>query len=131
MVAEDYSEQRRYTEEHEWLEVDGDTATLGVTFYAQQELGDVVFVELPEKGAVFEAGQEIGTIESVKAAAELFTPVAGEVLETNGLVSDSPELVNEDPHGQGWLVKLKLSDPSGADKLMTAEQYKKLIEGQS
>lgn len=123
-----YPDDRVYSKEHEWVRREGDEAVIGVTFYAQDELGDVVFVELPEAGGTFEANEEIGSIESVKAVAELFTPVSGDVLEVNEKVTDSPELLNEDPHGEGWLVRIKMSDPSQLDEMMSAEEYRDLVD---
>ena len=118
-----YPSEYRYTHEHEWVRVEDDIAVLGVTDFAQKELGEVVFVELPEVGHVFDAGDEIGTIESVKAVAEIYTPVAGEIVEINEALRDDPELVNEDPHVDGWLVKIKFSASSDLDELMDAEAY--------
>ena len=118
-----YPSDYRYTHEHEWVRVEDDIAVLGVTDFAQKELGEVVFVELPEVGHVFDAGDEIGTIESVKAVAEIYTPLAGEVVEVNEALKDDPELVNEDPHVDGWLVKIKFSASSDFDELMDAEAY--------
>ena len=123
-----YPEQFRYSKEHEWIDASGDIATVGITHYAQEKLGDVVFVELPEVGATLESMQSFGTVESVKAVSDLFIPAAGSVTEINAELADGPQLVNEDPHGRGWLIKLKLSDPAALDTLMTAEQYKKFIE---
>src|SRR5215469_11666188 len=102
-----YPSDYRYTKEHEWIKVSGDTGTIGITDYAQHELGDVVFVELPKPGTTITAGQTFGTVESVKAVSEIFAPVSGEVLEANGALSSSPETVNSDPHGAAWLVKIK------------------------
>lgn len=118
-----YPSEYRYTREHEWLKVDDDICTLGVTDFAQSELGEVVFVELPEVGHVFDTGDEIGTIESVKAVAEVYTPVAGEIVEVNDTLKDDPQSVNEDPHGDGWLVKMRFSSSSDFDDLMDAEAY--------
>jgi glycine cleavage system H protein len=118
-----YPSDYRYTHEHEWIRVEDDIAVLGVTDFAQKELGEVVFVELPEVGHVFDAGDEIGTIESVKAVAEIYTPLAGEIVEVNESLKDDPELVNEDPHADGWLVKIKFSASSDFDDLMDAEAY--------
>jgi len=112
-----------YTREDEWLRADGDRWRIGITDYAQQQLGDVVFVELPEVGARFEAGGEIGTIESVKAVAELYTPIAGEIVEVNEAIEDAPELVNEDPHGNGWLIKIQAEDAGAIGELMSAADY--------
>ena len=121
-----YPEDRSYSKEHEWLKSEGEQYILGITEFAQEELGDVVFVELPEVGQRFEAHAEIGTIESVKAVAELYTPVAGEIVAINEKVVDAPELLNEDPHGEGWLVRLR---PAAEDQatLMSAADYQELI----
>ncbi len=117
-----------YTEEHEWVRVDGDLCVLGITEFAQHELGEVVFVELPEVGQVFDAKDEIGTIESVKAVAEVYTPVAGEVVEINDAVVEDPELLNEDPHGDGWLVKFRFSSSNDLKSLMSAEKYEEFVK---
>lgn len=118
-----YPTDLRYTREHEWVRVEDDTCVLGITDFAQKQLGEVVYVDLPEVGHVFDSGDEIGTIESVKAVAEVYTPVAGEILETNETLKDDPQSVNEDPHGDGWLVKIKYSSSSDFDQLMNAAQY--------
>jgi len=118
-----YPSDCRYTREHEWVRIDGDTCTLGITDFAQKELGEVVYVELPEVGHLFDAHDELGTIESVKAVAEVYTPVAGEIVEINEALKDDPQLVNEDPHADGWLVKIKYSDSSDFDELMNVEEY--------
>jgi len=112
-----------YSKEHEWVAVEDDTCTLGITDFAQEELGEIVFVELPEVGDSFAAHEEIGTVESVKAVAELYTPVGGEIVAVNEALMDEPELVNGEPHTDGWLVKIKMSDPSELDGLMSAEAY--------
>jgi glycine cleavage system H protein len=112
-----------YSREHEWVRVEEDVCVLGITEFAQQELGEVVFVELPEVGQVFDSNDEVGTIESVKAVAEIYTPVAGEVVEVNGAIEDDPELLNEDPHGDGWLLKIRFSSADDLKGLMTAEEY--------
>jgi len=118
-----YPSELRYTRDHEWVRIEGDTCTLGITDFAQKELGEVVYVELPEVGHLFDAHDELGTIESVKAVAEVYTPVAGEIVEINESLKDDPQLVNEDPHADGWLVKIKYSDSSDFDELMNAEDY--------
>lgn len=118
-----YPSDYLYSREHEWVRVEGDLCVLGITEFAQQELGEVVFVELPEVGQVFDAGDELGTIESVKAVAEVYTPVAGEVIEANEAVVDDPELLNEDPHHDGWLLKIRFSSAADLKQLMNAEQY--------
>jgi glycine cleavage system H protein len=123
-----YPSENLYSREHEWIRVEDDICVLGITEFAQAELGEVVFVELPEVGQVFDTGDELGTIESVKAVAEVYTPVAGEVVEVNEAVSDDPELLNEDPHGEGWLIKLRFSSASDLKDLMTAEQYEEYVK---
>lgn len=123
-----YPEDFKYTAEHEWIRVEGDVGVIGVTQYAQDELGDVVFVELPQVGDTFQAGEEMGTIESVKAVSSLYVPLAGEVVGVNEEVGDTPELVNQDPHGKGWLVKLKISDPSQLEGLLDAAKYGELLD---
>jgi glycine cleavage system H protein len=118
-----YPSEYLYSREHEWVRVEDDVCVLGITEFAQQELGEVVFVELPEVGQVFNTEDEIGTIESVKAVAEIYIPVAGEVVEINEAVVEDPELINEDPHGEGWLVKVRFSSAADLKQLMKAEQY--------
>jgi glycine cleavage system H protein len=118
----------KYTKEHEWVLVDGDTGTIGITDYAQDQLGDIVFVELPAAGAAIAAAQKFGEIESVKAVSELFAPVSGEVTEANDGLADSPESVNDDPYGDGWLVKVRLSDPAQLDQLLSSDDYEAFIE---
>jgi glycine cleavage system H protein len=117
----------RYTKEHEWVSVEGAVGTIGITDYAQAELGDVVFVELPKVGTQLKAGQSLGTVESVKAVSEIFSPVSGEVTETNPALADSPEKINQDPHAAAWLVKIRLSDPKEASSLMDAASYEGYI----
>jgi glycine cleavage system H protein len=114
-----------YTKTHEWVKREGDVATIGITDHAQDELGDVVFIELPEEGASFEAGDSFGTIESVKAVSDLYAPVGGEVVEVNETLNDSPERVNEDPYGGGWMIRLRIS---GEGELFSADDYEKLLE---
>ena len=121
-------DDRKYSKEHEWIKVDGENGTIGITDFAQKELGDVVYVELPEVGATVASMEVFGNIESVKAVSELFSPVSGEVVETNDKVVDAPELVNADPHGDAWLIVLKLSDASQLDGLMSAAQYQEYID---
>jgi glycine cleavage system H protein len=117
-----------YSREHEWVRVDDDVCVLGITEFAQQELGEVVYVELPEVNQVFDAGNEIGTIESVKAVAEVYTPVAGEVIEVNDAVVDDPELLNEDPQGEGWLIKIRFSSADDLKSLMKADEYEEFVK---
>jgi glycine cleavage system H protein len=123
-----YPSEYLYSREHEWVRVEEDVCVLGITEFAQQELGEVVFVELPEAGQVFDANDELGTIESVKAVAEVYTPVAGEIVEVNEAVVDDPELLNEDPHGEGWLVKVRFSSAADLKSLMNAEQYEEYVK---
>jgi glycine cleavage system H protein len=124
-----YPDDYLYSREHEWIRLEEEHAVLGITDFAQSELGDVVFVELPEPGDVFDAEDEIGTIESVKAVAEIYTPVSGEVVEVNADLADRPEIVNQDPHERGWLVRLRLSKPDEAAGLMSAEAYQRFTAG--
>ena len=123
-----YPSEYLYSREHEWVRVDDDICVLGITEFAQAELGEVVFVELPEIGQVFDSGDELGTIESVKAVAEVYTPVAGEVIEVNEAVTDDPELLNEDPHGEGWLIKIRFSSAADLKDLMNAEKYEEYVK---
>jgi glycine cleavage system H protein len=123
-----YPANFRYTKEHEWIKLEGDQATVGITNYAQQQLGDVVFVELPEVGASFSAMEVFGSIESVKAVSELFCPVAGEVVEVNQEVVDSPELVNQAPHDRAWLMVLRVTDASAMEQLLSASDYEEYVE---
>jgi len=117
----------RYTKDHEWIKLDGPVGTIGITGYAQAELGDVVFVELPKAGTQVKAGQSFGTVESVKAVSEIFSPVSGEVVETNAALADAPEKINQDPHGAAWLVKVRLADPKEISGLMDAAAYQAYI----
>ena len=123
-----YPDDRQYSKEHEWIKMDGDRGTVGITDYAQKQLGDVVYVEIPDVGAKFAANDVFGTIESVKAVSELFSPVGGEVVEINQSVVDSPELVNKDPHGDSWLMIIKVDDATELGKLLTASQYQELVD---
>jgi glycine cleavage system H protein len=122
-----YPTDYRYTKEHEWIKVTGATGTIGITDYAQHELGDVVFVELPAVGAKITTGQVFGSVESVKAVSEIFAPVSGEVTEANVALSDTPETLNSDPHGAGWLIKVKLANPAEVSSLMDAAAYQAFI----
>ena len=116
-----------YTKEHEWVLIEGDTATVGITEYAQQELGDIVYVELPGKGDQIEQMQACGSIEAVKAVSDLFAPVSGEVIEVNEALDSNPQLVNQDAFGDGWMFKVRLTDPDEAKKLLNAGQYQELV----
>tara|TARA_R100001143_G_scaffold63603_2_gene73703 strand:+ start:40263 stop:40643 length:381 start_codon:yes stop_codon:yes gene_type:complete len=123
-----FPEELKYTKEHEWIRNNNDgTATVGVTDFAQSELGDIVFVELEPEGSEFDQDEVFGTVEAVKTVSELFSPVSGEIVEINSELEDDPELVNTDPYGQGWMVKIKLSDPSELDTLLTQEEYQKIV----
>ena len=119
-----------YTEEHEWISVDGDIATVGITDFAQGQLGDIVFVELPEAGRQVTKGGEAAVVESVKAASDVYAPVDGEIVEPNPALGDDPSLVNSDPEGEGWFFRLRLADPSQLDGLMDADAYKAFTEAQ-
>jgi glycine cleavage system H protein len=122
-----YPANYRYTKEHEWVDAKGDTATIGITDYAQHELGDVVFVELPKAGKKIEAGKTFGTVESVKAVSEIYAPASGEVIEVNGELQNTPEKINTDPHGSAWLIKVRLANPSDVSNLMDAAAYEAYI----
>lgn len=126
-----YPSEYKYTKEHEWVNVVEDIATLGVTEFAQQQLGEVVFVELPEPGRVFQAGDEVGTIESVKAVGELYTPVSGEITERNEGVVDDPSLLNNDPHVEGWLLRIRINNSDDLKSLMSAEEYEDYVKSSS
>ncbi len=120
-----------FTKDHEWVSVDGATATVGITDFAQKQLGDVVFVELPEIGKALAVHQTIGSIESVKAVSEVFSPVSGEVIAVNDGLANAPETVNQDPHGKGWIIRLKMKHPADVQALMRAVEYEKFLEGLS
>ena len=120
---------RKYTEDHEWVEVAGDVGTIGISDYAQEQLGDVVFVELPEIGKTIDKGDEAAVVESVKAAAEVYAPVGGEVVEVNEELNGDPSLVNSDAFGEGWFVRLKLADPAELDDLMYEDTYQNFCKG--
>jgi glycine cleavage system H protein len=122
-----YPADFRYTKDHEWIKVDGDTGTIGITDYAQNELGDVVFVELPKIGAQLNAHQTLGNIESVKAVSEVYSPVSGEVIATNDVLGNSPEKINQEPHTGGWLIRLKLADKSEISGLMDSAAYEAYV----
>lgn len=119
-----YPENFKYTKEHEWILVEGDTGTIGITDHAQHELGDIVYVDLPKPGTAVEQGKTLGSVESVKAVSDIYSPVTGEVIESNADLTSAPERLNSDPHGTAWLVKIKLSDPSQLAGLLSAADYK-------
>lgn len=122
-----YPSDYKYTKEHEWVKRDGDIVTIGITDYAQKELGEIVYVELPDVGTSFNKEEVFGSVESVKAVSDIFSPLSGEVESVNEALEDNPELVNSDPHGEGWLISLKFSDSGEFDELMTVEDYTKFI----
>ena len=122
-----YPTNYRYTDQHEWVDAKGDVATIGITDYAQHELGDVVFVELPKPGAKLTAGKSFGTVESVKAVSEIYAPVSGEVIEANADLQNTPEKINSDPHNAAWLIKVRLANPADVKSLMDAAAYEKFI----
>jgi glycine cleavage system H protein len=127
---ESYPEDLRYHHEHDWARIDGDTATMGITWYAQDALGELVHFEPPEQGASIAADESYGEVESVKAVSDLVSPLSGEVVEVNQGVVEEPEKVNEDPYGEGWLIRIRLSDPSETDRLLDVAAYKALLEEQ-
>jgi glycine cleavage system H protein len=122
-----YPENFRYTKEHEWVQIAGDVGIVGITDHAQKELGDIVYVDLPKEGTRVEKGKPLGSVESVKAVSDIFAPVSGEVIEVNDVLTNKPETLNEDPHGAGWLVKIKLSVNGEIQQLLSAEDYQKYI----
>ena len=127
MADETYPEELKYHPEHDWTRIDGDIATFGITWFAQDQLGEVVFFDPPEVGATTIAGESYAEVESVKAVSDVIAPLTGEVTEVNAALSDSPELINDDPYGQGWLVRVKLSDPSEVDGLLDVGAYRQLL----
>lgn len=129
-TPESYPEDLLYHEEHDWVRIEGDEATFGITWYAQDALGEVVFVDPPEVGTTTTAGESYAEVESVKAVSDVIAPLSGEIVAVNDPISDTPELINDDPYGEGWLVKVKPSDPSEKDKLMEAAAYRGLLESQ-
>jgi len=122
-----YPDDYRYTKEHEWVSVDAGVGTIGITDHAQHELGDIVYVDLPKVGVTMAQGNIVGSVESVKAVSDIYSPVSGEVTEVNALLAETPETLNEDPHGAAWLVKVKLSSPDELKSLLSAEDYRKYI----
>lgn len=126
-----YPENYRYTKEHEWIRLEGDTATIGITFHAQSELGDIVYVDLPKVGAQLEVGKSFGSVESVKAVSDIYSPVEGEVLETNDVLASAPEKLNEDPHGAAWLIKVKVAKGTDLSHLLSAAGYQSFVGAES
>lgn len=127
----DTPEELLYTKEHEWLSIEGDIATIGITDFAQQELGDVVYVELPDEGETFEEGESFGSVESVKAVSEIYMPLSGTVTEVNEVLADSPEEVNNSPYGDGWMIRIKIADASRIDLLLSSDEYITYVEEES
>jgi len=122
-----YPEEFRYTKEHEWIKVEGSTGVIGITFHAQKELGDIVYVDLPKAGSTIAAGKSMGSVESVKAVSEIYAPATGEVLEVNEELAGKPEKLNEDPHGAAWLVKIRLANPAEIGSLLSASAYQSYL----
>ena len=122
-----YPENYRYTKDHEWVLVEGDAGTVGITHHAQKELGDIVYVDLPQTGTRVEQGKTLGSVESVKAVSDIYSPVSGEIIEVNEVLAEAPEKLNQDPHGAAWLVKIRLSAPAEFQQLLTAADYQKYI----
>lgn len=120
-----FPENLYYTKDHEWIRIDGESAVIGITEFAASELGDIVFIEIETEGEDLAKGDTFGTVEAVKTVSDLFMPVGGEVLEINPIIADTPEMVNKDPYGEGWLIKIKINDPAEIQELMNAEEYKK------
>ncbi len=123
-----YPEENLYTKDHEWVNIQGDVATVGITEYAQRELGDVVYVDLPEVGDTFEASDPFGSVESVKAVSEVFCPLGGEVMEVNTKLEQTPELVNQSPHQKAWMIRLRVSNQDELDELLSAEEYEEYLQ---
>jgi len=128
-MEETYPDELRYHPEHDWARVDGDEATFGITWFAQDQLGEVVFVDLPEPGAALEAGTSYAEVESVKAVSDVFAPLSGEVVAINETLNDNPETINADPYGDGWVVRVRLADPSEVDALLSVDAYRELLKG--
>jgi glycine cleavage system H protein len=127
-----YPQDCRYSKDHEWIKVEGDRhGRVGITDYAQKQLGDVVFLELPDVGRSLKAGEQFGTVESVKAVSELYSPVAGEVVEVNTALAGKPELINKDPHGEAWMIVMRVTDPAGVGELLDAAAYQALVDSEA
>lgn len=122
-----YPDNYRYSKEHEWVRLEGDIGTVGITFHAQKELGDIVYADLPKPGTMVEQGKAMGSVESVKAVSEIYSPVSGQVVEVNQTLASAPEKLNQDPHGEAWLVKIKVSTPSEIDALLSAADYQSFV----
>lgn len=126
-----YPSDSRYTKEHEWVRAEGDIGVIGITDHAQKELGDIVYVDLPKVGARAEKGKAVGSVESVKAVSDIFAPISGEIIEVNELLTAAPEKLNDDPHGDAWLVKIRMSDPSELNELLSPEDYQKYADAEA
>ncbi len=126
-----YPSDSRYTKEHEWVRAEGDIGVIGITDHAQKELGDIVYVNLPKVGARAEKGKAVGSVESVKAVSDIFAPISGEIIEVNELLTAAPEKLNDDPHGDAWLVKIRMSDPSELNELLSPEDYQKYADAEA
>ncbi len=124
-----YPDNLYYTKDHEWLRVEGEEAVVGITDFAQKQLGDIIYVDLPQPGKVLEAHQAIGSVESVKSVSDVYSPASGEVVAVNTELAQTPDLINKDPHGQGWIVRLKIKDKAELNQLMRAAEYEKYLEG--
>ncbi|MCK4501548.1 MAG: glycine cleavage system protein GcvH [Desulfuromonadales bacterium] len=124
----DFPEELKYTEEHEWIMIEGDIATIGITDFAQEQLGDIVFVELPEVGDILEAGKNLGVVESVKAVSDVYAPLSGEVVEINEELPDEPETLNNSPYESGWMIKIKVADSAALDNLLDVAAYQEFVE---
>jgi glycine cleavage system H protein len=126
-----YPENYRYTKQHEWVKADGDTATIGITDHAQHELGDIVYVDLPKVGAKVDSGKSFGSVESVKAVSDVYAPISGEVVEINEALASAPEKLNQDPHGEAWLIRLRVTNPAEMNNLLSAADYQKYVGAES
>ncbi|MDI6849503.1 MAG: glycine cleavage system protein GcvH [Candidatus Saccharicenans sp.] len=124
-----YPDNLYYSKDHEWLRLEGEEAVVGITDFAQKQLGDIIYVDLPQPGKVLEAHQTVGSVESVKSVSDVYSPVSGEVVAVNSELTQSPDLINKDPHGQGWIVRLKIKDKAEVNNLMKAAEYEKYLEG--
>lgn len=124
-----YPSEYYYSKDHEWVKIEGDTAVMGITDFAQKQLGDVVYIELPAVGAELGVHQTVGVVESVKAVSDVYSPISGKVTEVNSALNDAPETLNQDPHGQGWIIKLAVKDKSELENLLSASEYEKYVEG--
>ncbi len=126
-IKMNYPAELKYTKDHEWVKIEGDIATVGITDYAQSELGDIVFVEIETEGEELDIEEVFGSVEAVKTVSDLFMPLSGEIIEMNAMIEEKPEMVNEDPYGAGWMIKIKMSDPSQVDGLLDVEAYKDAV----